>query len=98
MRSTKKSWYRVRPMLRVHSSVVVDRAEVDSDVRVLVDLEQLAHRLLVVALRPHRSEPEPEERPPDGVGEEHANGTQRHAPADATCDPTYRPALFRHDR
>ena len=39
-----------KSMLRVHSSVVVDRAEVDSHVCVLVDLEQLAHRLLVVAL------------------------------------------------
>ena len=77
-------------MLRVHASVVVDRAEVDSDVRVLVDLEQLAHRLLVVALRPDRAEPEPEERPPDGVGEEDASGSQRHAPADATLRPDAR--------
>ena len=85
-------------MLRVHSRVVIDRTEVDAHVRVLVDLEELAHRLPVVALRADRSEPEPEERPPHGIGEEHAKGAQRHAVADATHDPAQRPRPLRHDR
>jgi len=86
------------PMLRVHSLVVIDRTEVDAHISVLVDLEELAHRLPVVALRADRTEPESEERPPDGIGEEHAKGAQRHAAADATSESAQRPRPLRHDR
>ena len=72
-----------QPMLRVHAAVVVDRAEVDSRVRIVVDLQQLAHRRSSIRLRANRAEPEPEERPPHGVGEQDAdgrNGTRRPIP------------------
>src|SRR5438034_10710117 len=75
-------------MLRVHTLVVVDRAEVDAVIRIVVELQQLAHRALPIRLRAHGAEPEPEQRPPHGVREQDSERTQRHAPADPARDTT----------
>jgi hypothetical protein len=48
-------------MLRVHTVVVGDRPEIDACVRVVVRLQQFAHRLPLVMLRADRAEPEPKE-------------------------------------
>src|SRR5438093_3647667 len=45
-------------MFRMDAFVVLDGAEVGRDVGVLVDLQQLTHRLALVTLRAHDSEPQ----------------------------------------
>src|SRR2546425_1172083 len=82
----------------LYSTVVLDRAEVDSDIRVLVDLQQLPHRPPAVGLRADRAQPETKERSPEAVWKEHAERAERHAPTEAAGDPPDRPARTRHER
>ena len=61
----------------VDALVVLDRAEVDPEIRIVVHLQQLSHRALAIRLCAHSPKPEPEERPPQRVREQDPEGTQR---------------------
>src|SRR5439155_19457749 len=75
-----------QPVLRMHALVVVDRAEVDPVIRIVVELQQLPHRALAIGLCSDRPEPEAEERAPHRVREENPERTQRHPPSEPPRD------------
>ena len=84
-----------KTMLRVHALVVGDRAEVDSEVCVFVDLQQFAHRLALVGLSANRAEPEAEERTPQRVREKRSERAKRDASSDTRCNPSRGPGAHR---
>ena len=80
------------PVLGVDALAVLDCAAIHADVRVPVDLEQLAHRLPPVGLSPDRRWPEADERPPDAERKEKAEGAKRDAACGAAGDAAERQA------